>query len=263
MAPAGRRRISPILVVIGLAAIVFLLIIGFTSQHEAPYDPPAAGNGFASPSATSESPSPTATPTPTPAPTPTASAPPAQHAQAQLALLALAKLPKATVAYSGYVRTAFGDGWKDTDHNGCDSRNDTLGRDLRDPAYRPGTHDCIVTSGILHDPYTKLVIDFVRGPDSAKVQIDHMVPLSWAWKYGAAKWTAVRRIAFANDPHELLAVEGAANESKSDSGPSQWLPPARDYWCTYAIKFTNVLSAYTLAVPTDDRATLVGILRRC
>ena len=57
------------------------------------------------------------------------------------------------------------------------------------------------------------------------VQIDHVVPLGLAWQLGAPQWTLGKRVAFANDPEELLAVNGAVNQAKGDSGPDSWLPP--------------------------------------
>ena len=68
-------------------------------------------------------------------------------------------------------------------HNGCDTRNDILNRDLTNKTYKAGTHNCVVASGRLVDPYTAAVIDFVRGQStSAAVQIDHVVALSDAWQ---------------------------------------------------------------------------------
>jgi len=54
-----------------------------------------------------------------------------------------------------------------------------------------------------------------------------MVPLSNAWKSGAASWTTAQRQAFANDltNPQLLAVTDNVNQSKSDSGPEDWKPP--------------------------------------
>ena len=87
---------------------------------------------------------------------------------------------------TGYSRDQFGAAWADVDHNGCDTRNDILNRDLTDKTYKANTHDCVVASGVLQDPYTGTRIDFVRGQDtSTAVQIDHVVALSDAWQKGA------------------------------------------------------------------------------
>ena len=50
---------------------------------------------------------------------------------------------------TGYKRTQFGKAWADVDHNGCDTRNDILSRDLSGVKHRFGTHSCVVKSGTL------------------------------------------------------------------------------------------------------------------
>ena len=73
-----------------------------------------------------------------------------------------------------YDREAFGQRWADTDHNGCDTRNDILARDLARPTFKAGTHDCVVLTGTLAEPYTGATIEFQRGDKtSSLVQIDH------------------------------------------------------------------------------------------
>ena len=81
-------------------------------------------------------------------------------------------------AAPAYDREAFGQRWADTDHNGCDTRNDILARDLARPTFKPGTRDCVVLSGTLAEPYTGATIEFQRGDRSSSlVQIDHGVAL--------------------------------------------------------------------------------------
>ena len=81
-----------------------------------------------------------------------------------------------------YRRTAFGDSWTDDNpapggHNGCDTRNDVLDRDLVDKTYVTIKRcPTAVATGTLHDPYTNETIAFVRGNQiGASVQIDHIV----------------------------------------------------------------------------------------
>jgi len=177
----------------------------------------------------------------------------------------IAALPAVEASTSdGYSRAQFGEGWKDPDRNGCDARNDILARDLTAVIFKDGTHNCVVTSGTLKDPYTGTTISFVRGNGTSDlVQIDHIVPLSWAWQHGAAAWTPEQRLAFANDPINLLAVDGPTNGSKSDSGPAGWLPPNASYQCAYADKFADVLTAYGMGIDNADRAALVTVAASC
>lgn len=177
----------------------------------------------------------------------------------------LAEIPTSTTApTNGYDRDSFGPAWADTDHNGCDQRNDVLTRDLTAITYKPGTHDCVVLSGTLADPYTGHEISFTRGSaTSTAVQIDHMVPLSWAYQHGASTWTEQRREQLATDLNNLTAVDGPSNESKSDQGPATWLPPATPYACTYVTRFTYVVHRYELTLDTADRAAIAHTLDTC
>jgi hypothetical protein len=117
-----------------------------------------------------------------------------------------------------YRRAAFGEAWTDDNtapggHNGCDTRDDVLDRDLVDKTYVV-TKRCpdAVATGTLYDPYTNAVVHFTRGNQvGAAVQIDHIVPLALAWDLGARDWTDALRVRFANDPANLIAVEGRAN----------------------------------------------------
>lgn len=121
----------------------------------------------------------------------------------------------------GYDRDArFGSDW--TTRDGCDTRDEILARDLTGVT-REGD-GCAVLTGTLRDPYTGERIGFDATADPNAVQIDHVYPLAAAWDAGAADWTDDERVAFANDPRNLLAVDGRANASKGDSTPGEWMP---------------------------------------
>lgn len=137
--------------------------------------------------------------------------------------------------------TATSSGPGGRDRNGCDACSDILGRDLLDITVKPGTHGCVITTGTLHDPFTGKTIDFVRGQGtSAKVQIDHGVALSDAWQKDAQQLDAVERLEFANDPLNLLAVDGPTNASKGDGDAATWLPPNKVFRCDYVARQTAV-----------------------
>ncbi|MFK3672484.1 HNH endonuclease family protein [Leifsonia aquatica] len=175
----------------------------------------------------------------------------------------LASVPDhSRTAVPSYDRVkAFGQAWQDVDGNGCSTRNDILARDLIAVVTRP---DCTVVSGILDDPYTGRTIAFRYGVDtSAEVQVDHVVPLAYAWKNGAATWDAGRRLAYANDPRVLLAVEGAANQAKGAAGPAGWMPPNTAYSCTYVATFVGILHDYQLTIDPTDRAAITDTLTAC
>lgn len=177
----------------------------------------------------------------------------------------LAKLTvKGRAPRTGFDRDKFGPAWADVDRNGCDTRNDVLKRDLRDEKFRPGTHDCVVVSGVLDDPYSGKTITFRRGQDtSSEVQIDHLVPLSDAWQKGAQQWTSAKRKEFANDPLNLLAVDGPLNGQKSDSDAATWLPPRRAYRCAYVARQIDVKAKYDLWVTSAEKDAMDRVLDSC
>ncbi|MEJ5928630.1 HNH endonuclease family protein [Corynebacterium sp. H128] len=169
---------------------------------------------------------------------------------------------------TGYSRKEFPH-WNDDvnvefGHNGCDTRNDILKRDLSDTTLKQGTHDCVVLTGLLRDPYTAREINFVRGDGtSADVQIDHVVALSNAWQTGAQQLTSEERQVFANDPLNLLAVAGPANKQKSDGDAATWLPANKEFRCEYAARQVAVKAKYRLWVTPPEKAALHRILAEC
>ena len=174
---------------------------------------------------------------------------------------ALKTLPvRPWASHTGYARAQFGDGWGDIGY--CDTRNYILKRDLRNIVMRSG-ENCIVQSGTLNDPYTGKVISFVRGvKTSLAVQIDHVVALSNAWSTGAQKLSYASRVQLANDPLELLAVDGPTNESKSDSDAASWLPRAA-YRCAYVARQIAVKRKYHLWVTSSEKAAMASVLSGC
>ena len=186
------------------------------------------------------------------------------------ALTALADLPvKGRAPKTGYSRDLFGQRWSDDvdveyGHNGCDTRNDILRRDLTQIATKAGTRDCVVLSGTLNDPYTGKTIEFVRGSDSSSaVQIDHVVALSDAWQKGAQQLSSDERANFANDPRNLLAVDGPTNQRKSDGDAATWLPPNKSYRCTYVARQIEVKAAYRLWVTQAEKNAMTRLLTDC
>ncbi|MFW0182859.1 GmrSD restriction endonuclease domain-containing protein [Rothia sp. CCM 9417] len=184
-------------------------------------------------------------------------------AQAALDLLNTLEV-KGRAEKTGYDRALFGQSWADTDRNGCDTRNDILRRDLTEIKVKPGTNGCKVLSGVLKDPYTGKTISFTQGKDSSNaVQIDHVVSLSDSWQTGAKDWDSVKREKFANDPANLLAVDGPANEQKGDSDAASWLPANKDYRCTYISKQIDVKAKYGLWVKQAEKDAMIQVLEKC
>ena len=249
-----------------LAAITLLSGCGPAADGPAT----SLGNSGSSPSSadTAQTPSPTATPTTTLSPvvapvatvaptTPPKSSTP-KPAVAGTALAAVAKLTvKGRAPKTGYTRAQFGQAWYDTDKNGCDTRNDILRRDLKSKQMQ---NACKVLAGTLApDPYTGTPIRFVYG-GASEVDIDHVVALSDAWQKGAATWSAGKRLALANDPLNLLAVDSSTNRSKGDGDAATWLPPNKAFRCTYVARQVAVKGKYAIWVTSAERDAM-GVVK--
>jgi hypothetical protein len=162
---------------------------------------------------------------------------------------------------TGYARNQFSDGWAQT--VGCDVRNFILKRDMTGVITKSAT-DCTVMQGNLLDPYTGKTVMFVRGASTSDdVQIDHVVSLSNAWQTGAQQISAENRHLLANDPLNLLAVDGPTNQAKSDGDAATWLPPNKDYRCRYVARQIAVKLKYTLWVTQAEHDAMQQILASC
>lgn len=163
-----------------------------------------------------------------------------------------------------YHRTSFGEVWADEDHNGCDTRDDVLARDMSEVTYKTLTRRCKVASGTLAEPYTGKIIHFKRGPKTSPlVQIDHVVALGDAWRSGAYAWDAAKRQRYANDPLVLLATDGQANQDKGSMAADQWLPPDHSYHCAYVARQIAIKSKWNLSVTGAEKTTFQRVLRAC
>ena len=245
---------------LGASLAAVLLMSGCSSAPDTP-------TGFATetqPTLTSadatQSPAETTSPAVVPVvPVATANSP--KNAVAGTALAAVPSLTvKGRASKTGYTRDQFGQAWFDIDRNGCDTRNDILRRDLKS---RQMKNDCKVLAGSLApDPYTGTYIRFVYG-GASEVDIDHLVALSDAWQKGASAWPAGKRLALANDPLNLLAVDSSANRVKGDGDTATWLPPNKAFRCAYVARQVAVKGKYGLWVTPAERDAMTRVLATC
>lgn len=184
---------------------------------------------------------------------------PAGNALAALDGLAV----KGRAPNTDYSREAFGQAWLDVDRNGCDTRNDILRRDLADAVFSEGS-TCKVTAGHFREPYTGQDVDFRRGSDSSRaVQIDHVVALGDAWQKGAQNLGPKERQSLANDPLNLVAADGAANQQKSAGDAATWLPKNTAIRCHYVARQISVKAAYGLWVTAAEKDAMKQVLGSC
>jgi hypothetical protein len=261
------RRLPPLLLAAASAVTVTLTAAGCDIAEDPAGRPPAdnapADPGSSGPGSDDPAPGRAASPLDNPDGTAPGLAPLTSAADRKAALRVIDRLATgARGSGTGYDRDEFGYAWLDTAAgvplagNGCDTRNDLLRRDGTDIRLESGD-DCVVEAMELADPYAGRDIAFERGPSSSmEVQIDHVVPLSYAWRLGAARWAEDERRQLANDPLNLLAVDGDTNSSKGDSGPAEWLPPDPEVRCAYGVRFAQVALKYELPVTPADKETL-------
>jgi hypothetical protein len=106
-----------------------------------------------------------------------------------------------------------------------------------------------IVSGTWECPYTGKIMNHPR-----EIEIDHVVPLSEAWRSGADEWTTSARTTFARDPANLVPVAKEVNREKSGSDIGAWLPTYnRD---TYLTHWLNIKGAYQLSFDNREIKTL-------
>ena len=155
-----------------------------------------------------------------------------------------------------YERSAFGHGWDDADGDCQNSRAEALIVTSTTTVRFADDKRCRVVSGRWISPFTGKVIQ-----NSNTIDIDHVVPLKWAWERGADSWSKAKRERFANDPVNLIPVEASLNRSKGAKGPNEWLPPAGR--CGYVARFARIVKRYGLEQRPDEAQWLRTFLNRC
>ena len=159
---------------------------------------------------------------------------------------------------TGYSREMFYSGWPTVD--GCSLRQRILKRELGDTAVLDG---CTVIAGEFDEPYTGEHRVFMDKKEVAKIQIDHVVALSDAWQKGAQYMSYEVRNAIATDTLNLLAVDGPANEQKSDGDAATWLPSNKAFRCQYVVRQISVKYKYGLWVTEAEKEAMEKVLEKC
>ena len=170
-------------------------------------------------------------------------------AQTQLnSLTVAAKGPQ-----TGYDRSLFPH-WNVVD-SPCTARQVVLLRDGHDVVT---DDDCQPTSGSWYSAFD----DSWVYDQPSDISVDHQVPLSEAWKTGAADWTTSQRADFANDvtSSQLWLATPSSNGSKGDKDPSQWMPTNTTVHCDYVKSWINVKYVYDLTVTSTEKSSIQGTI---
>lgn len=152
--------------------------------------------------------------------------------------------PKPEVALEAstkYSRGEFGKGWADENKDCQNTRQEILISLSTAPVRFSDDRECRVIFGRWISMYSGEVIF-----DASKLDIDHIVPLKWAWDHGADKWSKEKREQFANDPINLVAAEASLNRQKGAKGLEEWQPPKNQ--TQYKARFERVLKKYGIQI---------------
>lgn len=231
-----RRVIAAVIAVLGL--------VGLVITHPDSYEKIVGSNSSSSPSETVET---------------DASV---DNSSTVLATSILEKLAvKGRAPKTGYTREEFYSGWPDIE--GCSLRQRIIRREVGETAVL-ADNQCTVVKGEYVEPYTGQTLKFESREEFSKgVQIDHVVALSDAWQKGAQQLTKDERYSLATDPLNLLAVESAANQQKSDGDAATWLPKNKGFRCQYVARQISVKYKYSLWVTEAEKSAMSQILETC
>ncbi|MFB8765867.1 GmrSD restriction endonuclease domain-containing protein [Nocardiopsis alba] len=153
----------------------------------------------------------------------------------------------------GYDRSLFPH-WNVVD-SPCTARQVVLQRDGHDVVT---DSRCQPTSGSWWSAFDDEWVEDVPGD----ISVDHLVPLSEAWKTGAADWSTSERADFANDVEssQLWLATPSSNGAKGDKDPSEWMPTNTSVHCDYVKSWIDVKHRYDLTITSTEKSSLNGTL---
>ncbi len=166
------------------------------------------------------------------------------------------KFPMPAVPYNR--DSQFGGWLRDTTDGTClNTRGKVLVRDSStNVSYAP--NGCTVDTGTWNDHYT------ARLHTNAKdIQIDHVVALKNAYMTGAHEWDFKKRCLYANylgNSFHLLSVSGKENLKKSDSTPSGYVPPNKEFVCEFVKDWLNIKLIWSLRSTPKEQKAIMAIV---
>ena len=117
------------------------------------------------------------------------------------------------------------------------------------------SRNCRVVKGYWIGGLTGIVLS-----DASDVDIDHVIPLSYAHRHGGSSWSVSKKEQFANDPLNLIPAYDLENRRKSDKGPSEYLPSDKTLACAYLERWQAIAKKYDLNIALKDMAIMINTL---
>jgi hypothetical protein len=143
--------------------------------------------------------------------------------------------------------------------SGCQNlRHFLLENTSLEPVSYHSEKKCRVRGGKWYGAYTDTFFY-----NSSQLDIDHIVPLSWAASHGAINWSKKKKRQFANDIDNLIAISRSENRKKGALGLEKYLPPNKKFHCDYIGKFKTVVSKYELNFKDKEITSLKGLIDSC
>lgn len=147
--------------------------------------------------------------------------------------------------------------WRHWIGDPCDTRDNVLAQQGKNVKLVKTSTTCNTKSGEWLSPY-----DGKKFTDSKLMDIDHVIPLSYAAQHGGQEWPASKKQQFANDTTQLYAVSANSNRSKGDKGPSEYMPQDT-FKCQYAKAWVSTATKYGVSLPKKDKDVLTSTLKTC
>lgn len=159
-------------------------------------------------------------------------------------------------AQENYSRDKFGEGWNN--YRGCISvREHVLIENSKDMVVMD-PKNCNIEKGRWYSIWENRYFD-----DPKNIDIDHTVPLKWAYIHGANKWSDAQRNEYANnyiDEYHLTPLSIYNNRSKGSKGPDRWLPPYNR--CLYIKTFIAIVHKYDLKFTEIEKTKIDSIQKK-
>ena len=90
-----------------------------------------------------------------------------------------------------------------------------------------------------------------------------MAPLKIAHNSGRWAWSAEDKEKYVNylgNDDSLIAATAGTNRSKGTKGPEEWGPTDRQYWCEYALDWTEIKAKWGLTMTQIEAEIVMDML---
>lgn len=146
---------------------------------------------------------------------------------------------------------------EDFDGDCQNTRNEILVATSRAPVRFTNPRNCEARTGQWFDEYTGKSFTV-----AAQIALDHIIPLRYAHNQGGDRWPPNKKVAFANDPMNLILTERSEIRRKGERGPRRYLP-RDEYQCDYVRQWLAIAEKYELRLANTDKNRINAILRDC